>query len=157
MTITPPYPPETELVALALFGTFAGLRTDRLATKLPKLDRTDWSDEGFLTINSLATGRSAIDLPKRAGVVQVDAYASAGQMKGTLAPWAKAARLVGIIRGSLESESFPYGQTVDLPNDYAPARVLSAFMLTEPERVQDDPSAFAHYTFDVEIHWTTVS
>lgn len=155
MSIEAPHRPNLELVALSVTAGFAGLTADMVATALPK-NADAWAEEGFVVVSAIPAGQAQIDLPQDDGVVQFDLYATAGKKGGTLAPWAKCWRLVELCRAGFDAEVFPYGKAVTLPDDYAPARVLSGYMLTEPERVPNDPSAFAHLTFDAAIHWTAV-
>jgi hypothetical protein len=40
-----------------------------------------------------------------------------------------------------------------MPTNYSPAIVLSAYPLSEPSRVEADPSGYARFTFDLALDW----
>lgn len=155
MTIETPVLPESELVATTFLGLHVdGLAADQVSTNLPK-NADLWTAEGFVTVLMLPTGSASIDLPRADPIMEIHTWAR--KANSVTPPWRKAARLNGLIRYAFEAERFPYGVTLDLGEDYAPARVLSGYLLTEPIRHLNDPSGFAHYSFDLSIHWTLVS
>lgn len=158
VAITTPYPPTTSLVAVAwLSQRVAGLSADMVATKLPR-DVTAWAAVGFVQVTPI-TGAPDVDLPVRRPLCQVDAWAVALDAAGnvtTKPPIHKANRLAELVRLGTEDQQ-QYGKLVTLPTDYQSARVLSAYMLTEPSIVPDDPSGYARVTFDLAIDWTRAS
>jgi hypothetical protein len=45
---------------------------------------------------------------------------------------------------------------VTLPAAYHNARVMAAWLLSEPRRIRDDPADFAHYQADLQLVWVEV-
>lgn len=142
--------PTTELVAqhwLSSLPTFAG---GMVATSLPG-DATKWAENGFITVTTVG-GSPDIDIPMRRPVVQVDCWANTPQSNKPA--WNKANNLAERVLAALQHPSS--ARTVVLPGEYADAQVQSAYALTEPRKVPDDPAGYAHYTFDIHIHWSAM-
>jgi hypothetical protein len=47
-------------------------------------------------------------------------------------------------------------RTLTLPSGYPQARLLECQALTEPRRLYGDDASYAHYQFDLYMHWTLV-
>lgn len=148
MPITGPHLPTTELVAVHwLRQAVAGLEAAQVGTTLPS-DLSKWPD-GFLTATALPTG-AEVGLPQlRHGYMQLDAWAHP-PASGQRPPWGEANRLVELVHAATEGAT---GRVVELPANYLPARVLSAYLATEPERIEGDPSGFARYRADLALEW----
>lgn len=151
-----PYYPTNALVACAWLGQrVPGLTPDMVATRLPR-DVATWADEGFVQASPV-TGVPDVDIPVRHPLVQLDFWAvtvDAGGNVSTKQPIHKANRLAELVRVATESPSALYSRPVVMPANYSGAIVLSAYPVTEPYEVPDDPSGYARVTFDLAIDWT---
>lgn len=149
---TGPYPPTNELVAVAWLGDrVAGVVAGQVATTLPK-DTSAWAAAGFLQVQAIPGGIPSVDGFGRHPIVQLDAWATVtGSDKP---PWNLANRLLELVRIATEGAQV-YGKAVTLPADYSAARVLAAYLVTEPTRVPGDPSGYARFTADLAIDWVT--
>jgi len=146
-----PFLPNNELVAVAWLQALDGIPAGKVATSLPK-DVATFAD-GFLTV-SIVGGSPQVYVPMRRPVVQVDTWVSS---PGSSPRWGRAndlAELVRVATYDYADEARP--MRVELPAQYDAARVHSAFLLTEPRRVEGDPARHARYTFDLQLHWSTV-
>lgn len=139
--------PTNELVAVAWLKHVTG--SDLVATDLPA-DNTSWSASGFTQV-MVTGGTPDNDVPVARPVLSVDCWAAApGSAKP---PWYRAnARAEAIRAAVLDHMNVPF-TVVTLPEVYSDARVLSAVMLTEPRRVLSDEANYAHYQFDLRLHW----
>lgn len=140
--------PTTELVVAAWLGQIDDLSAQMIGSTLPK-DQAAWSENGF--VQAVAVGGSPrIHIPVRRPVVQIDCWAvNANSQK---APWAKANYLAEVIRFAAD-ESLNMGRALTLTSPYPAARVLSAYLLTEPRRIVGDEANYARYQFDLQLHW----
>lgn len=147
--------PTNALVAAAWVGQrVPGIAEAMVATKLPR-DPAAWAELGFVQITPI-TGSPEIDVPIRRPLVQIDCYAvtlDAGGTVSTKPPIGKANRLAELIRVGTELPSAKYSSPVTLPAIYGGAIVLSAYPLTEPTEVTEDPAGYARVTFDLAIDW----
>jgi hypothetical protein len=148
--VTPPFPPNSSLVAQAwLAQRVDGLTAAMVAGTLPAVEA--WLAEGFVTVTTLPGTRPNIDVPIRRPIVQIDTWGAAGA--STAKPhWPKAHRLAELIR--LATEDQAYGQAVTMPADYSGVRVHSVYVVSEPSDVRGDPSGYAHVTLDLAIDWS---
>lgn len=149
----PPEPgdlhPTTDLVAAAFLGGLPGVPAGKVATTLPQ-DASSWAASGFVQVYGVG-GDPERHVALRRPVVTVDCWANAGQSGKP--PWGKANQLAEIVLAAVMGmDNFPMTLT-GLPAAYAHARVLTAFAVTEPRRITNDPGSYARYTFDLEIHW----
>ena len=152
-----PYPPTNELVAVAWLGqNVTGLSSTIVGTGLPK-DTTKWADTGFLQVTALPSGVPDVDVPVRRPRLQLDGWATAntsGTASSIKPPWNLANRLLELVRVATEdAQTGKYGAEVTMPANYSPARVLAAYLITEPTRVLDDPSGYARFTADLALDW----
>lgn len=150
-----PYYPTSALVAAAWIGQrVPGIAPAQVATRLPR-NAALWADEGFVQITPI-TGAPDVDLPVRRPIVQVDCWAvtldAAGNVS-TKQPVHKANRLAELVRVATELASARYSSPVTMPANYLGAIVLSAYPLTEPAEVPNDPSGYARVTFDLALDW----
>jgi hypothetical protein len=150
-----PYYPTNALVAAAWIGQrVAGIAPSQVATRLPQ-DVSTWADEGFVQVTPI-TGSPDVDTGIRKPLVQVDCWAATVDAAGNVStkqPVGKANRLAELIRTATELPSALYGRPVTMPANYSGAIVLSAYPLTEPVEVPDDPSGYARFTFDLALDW----
>lgn len=159
-----PYRPTSELVGIAWLKLrvpeFASLLADNIdivGTALPS-DTTKWAATGFLQVTAIPGGRPVdIDLPRRLPILQLDAWATAntsGTASSIKPPWHLAAQLIEYVRIATEdAQTGYYGKTIDIKTNYRQARVQAAYLVTEPDKVLDDPSGYAHFTADLAVDW----
>lgn len=154
MTLEGPFYPTNDLVAVAWLGQrVPGIVNGQVATSLPS-DVTKWADEGFVQV-SIIGGSPDIDLPVRHPIVQLDFWAATVNASGAVSAkpaWNKANRLVELVRVATE-EGQRYGGPVDMPPGYLGARVQAAYLITEPLRMEGDPSGYAHFSADLALDW----
>lgn len=157
MALTGPYFPTNELVAVAwLSQRVNGIVAGQVATTLPSFkDGTlSWAAEGFVQVQAIPGGVPDVELPIRHPVLQVDFWAANVDSSGSVTgkpPWNKANRLAELVReATLEQQ---YGQPVTLPADYLGARVLAAILISEPMRMEGDPSGYARFSADLALDW----
>lgn len=145
-----PYYPTSPLVAVAWLGQrVPGLAPGIVATRLPR-DLAAWADLGFVQA-TVITGTPDVDVPIRRALVQIDAWAHSPD--GVRPPVNKAARLAELVRVATELPTARYSSPVEMPANYAGAVVLSAYVVTEPYEVTDDPSGFARISLDLVLEW----
>lgn len=141
----------TELVAATWLRGVAGLSSAMVATQLPK-DTTAWSASGFVTVRTVG-GSPGLYVPLRSPVVTVDCWAvNPGSAKP---PWFAANALAELI--DLGCRAADVNRTLTLPTGYPDARVLSAYLLSEPRRAYGDSGDYAHYIFDLALHWVDLT
>jgi hypothetical protein len=146
--------PTTGLVAIAWLTqhqpAFAGI----VATSLPAPVNgvLSWQVSGFVQVQELGGGTD-IDIPqRRTAVITADLWVAPAP-GSTKPPWHKAAQLAEQLRQATEGDT---GGVVTLPTGYAGARVLSAYLISEPSRVPDDPAGYARFTADLALDWVRV-
>jgi hypothetical protein len=98
-------------------------------------------------------GQPDIDVPMRRPVASIHLWA-ANPSSGKPA-WAKAAQLGELILTDCQLDT-PRVVTVHLPTGYDGARVLSTYAMGEPARVPGDLTSFAHFQFDLQLHWCVI-
>lgn len=149
MTLTPPFPPNSDLVAQQwLSQRVPGIIAAQVAATLPTVSA--WLAEGFVTVTSIPGTQPNLYVPIRKPIFQVDCWGAQGT--ATAKPdWGKANRLAELIR--LATEADLSGQPLDLGPIYTDVRVQAAMLVAEPSRVDGDPSGYAHVTLDLGIDW----
>lgn len=141
--------PTSALVAVAWIGQrVAGVTAGQVATKLPR-DLSTWADLGFVQVTILPRAAD-VDGLRRLPVAQVDAWAHSPE--GVKPPVPKAAGLAELVYAATGNAQL-FGKPVAMPASYAGALALSAYPLTEPAEVPDDPAGFARVTFDMALDW----
>lgn len=148
------WPATSELVAVTWLGTrVAGISPGQVGMTLPK-DVTTWADEGFLQVQALPGGSADIDGLGRHPMLQLDAWgAKAGSDKPQ---WALANRLLELVRLATEgAQDGYYGMPLSLGPNFAPVRVQAAYLVSEPMRVNGDPSGYGRFTTDLMLDWVT--
>ena len=143
-----------ELVAVAWLGSIPGLSTQMVSTQLPA-DDTAWAATGFITV-AVVGGSPNIYLPVKKPVFQVDCYAvKPGSNKP---PFWKANVLAETVRyGTLPRVGFNRPLSLSAGGvSYPPARVQTAYVVTEPRRRYSDAADYAVYSFDLALEWLTI-
>lgn len=141
----------TELVAVAWLQGVQGLSNAMVATTLPK-DNASWTSTGFVTARTTG-GQPGVHVPLRSPVVTVDTWAISPSSDKP--PWGKANYLAELIDQGCRSGHAQ--RAVTLPVNYPGARVLSAYLLSEPRRAYGDQGDYARYTADLAVHWVDLS
>ena len=151
--------PNSELVAVAWLRTVLGLTAAMVSTRLPT-DTTLWEESGFVTVGG-GDGTGAViggspnrEMPLRAPVVSVHCWAV--KRGSGRPPWGKAAQLAELIVTGTYDETRMRRQ-LTLPSGYQPARLNEAYALSEPRRIPADPSGYAHFQLDLQLHWVATA
>jgi hypothetical protein len=136
--------PNTELVAVAWLRSIPGVT--QAGTTLP--DAEKWAASGFVQVVGVG-GFSDPYVPMIAPSVGITCWAA--NLDSGSPPWGKAAHLAESIRWAC----YRLGNTSPaVPVSYAGARLMSAFLLSEPRRVSSEPTSYARYDFDLGLRWT---
>lgn len=156
-----PYLPTSALVAVAWIGQrVPGIVAGQVATRLPR-DFATWVDEGFVQV-TIIPAAAEVDVPVRHAIAQIDAWGANVSTDGSSAAKPavmKATRLAELIVRATEDATQViggFGRPVTMPANYAAARVLAAYPMTEPSEVPDDPSGFGRVTFDLALDWARI-
>jgi hypothetical protein len=142
--------PVTDLVAVALIRSVPGIDPTKVGTTLPK-NVNNWA-EGFVQVITVG-GSPNIYVPLDGSVVAVSCWAT--NIGSGKPPWGRANQLAAIIqRDCLKHATYP--RTLDLTTfgNYAPAKVHSAYFITEPRRTPSDEGSYARYDGDLQVNWT---
>lgn len=141
--------PNAELVAMAWLNR-AGFPADSLATTLPARER--WTYSHFLQVRALNGGLPDVDIPqRRRAVLALDAWAAT--LNGTRPLWRDAVDVMERVRVATFSSGDARPLPILLPG-YTTARVLGAYLASEPARVEGDPSGYARVTCNLAVDWT---
>jgi len=136
--------PNTELVVGAWLGGITGLSPKMVATQLPRAVPAT----GFVTYH-VAGGSPSMYTPLRSPVLGVDCWAAAS---GSNKPqWFLANSLAELIDQGCRASNAQRWLT--LPGQYQQARVTTAYLLSEPQRLYDDPGSYARYVFNLAVNW----
>jgi hypothetical protein len=141
----------TELVAAAWLAGVTGLSSGMVASTLPQ-DNSSWAASGFVTVRTVG-GTPGMYVPLRAPVVSVDTWAV--NLNSDKPPWGKANYLAELIDAGCRASNV--SRDLTLLSGYPGARVLSAYLLSEPRRAYGDQGDYAHYVMDLALHWVDLS
>jgi len=144
--------PNSELVAVTYIRSLgvAPSATSGVGTTLPEAT-SSWID-GFVQIQVVG-GSSDIDVPSKHPIVQLDVYVPA--INSSKPQWGKAATIAADIVEKLYALDNE-GKELVLGTSFKNARVQTAYAVSEPRRIFNDPGGHARYTVDVALHWVTV-
>lgn len=145
--------PSSESVALAFVKAVPGIQANKVATVLPS-DKAAWQDTGFVQVRTVG-GSPNRHVPQAQPVLAIDCWANNGDSKQPA--WGKANDLAERIRREIQDNLEFFGQAVDPGPNYKTARILSAWLVTEPRRIEGDENGYARYTFDLEIVWVVTA
>lgn len=148
--------PNAELVGQAWMAAYSSIPAAAMAGTLPAVGKWTPAGDGvgFLQMRALSGGTANIDIPeRRSTVLQVDGYGTR-IVKDTFRPvWSVAMDLLEEVREATRSQV--YGRPLTMPlADYRDARVFAGYLVSEPVRVEKDPSGYARVTANLEIDWT---
>lgn len=157
MPLTAPYRPTNELVGVAWLVAYVPEFTAAMVgPSLPK-DTTKWDTTGFVQVSAIPSGNPMVDYPLRRPILQLDAWGTAntsGTASSNKPPWHLVAQLLECVRIATEdAQTGRYGKSIPVKANYLNARVQAAYLVTEPMRVNDDPSGYARFTVDLAIDW----
>lgn len=143
----------SELVAVAFIKTMSGIATNGMvSTQLPE-DNTSWAASGFIKCGPVVGGSPEMYVPIRKPVIQLNCYAV---NSNTMFPdWGKAEELANLIVEGTFDTSLLY-KALTLRSGVNQALVMSAEAMTEPARLEDNPSAYASYTVDLKLTWKEI-
>lgn len=143
--------PNTELVALAWLAGVDGLSSSMVATQLPR-DVSAWQTTGFVTVY-VTGGQPSMYTPLRSPILGVDCWAV--NPNSNKPPWFQANQLAEVIDQGCRAADAQRWLT--LPANYAQARVTTAYWVTEPRRVYDDPGNLARYQGNLALNWVAAA
>lgn len=142
--------PTNELAAISWLRTVPGVPENKVSSRLPG-NYDDIGNEGFVTVLTL-TGSSDMYVPRRSPVIEVKtwAYTQPGQKEPQ---WWIANQLAESIRERcLDHNSF--GGVIETRSGYDNICVPSAYMVSEPRKMESDDGRFAAYVFELQLYWT---
>jgi len=147
-----PYRPHTLLVARGWLE-LATPEAVRVGDGLPKADDA-LRQVGFVRV-ATAGGSPSVENPMRHPVVAAECWVAPPKEGSQLTPWNAAARLAEWVIAATSTPQLQ-GRLVDLTGygAYSPARVHTVVALTEPRRVEGDPSNYARFDLDLHFHWS---
>lgn len=144
--------PNSELVAVTYVRSLSlgPSATFGVGTTLPEAT-SSWTD-GFVLVQVVG-GSSDRDVPSKHPLIQLDVYVPS--VSTSKPQWGKAATVAADIVEKLYSHDSTSTPLV-LPNTFKDARVQTAYAVSEPRRISNDPAGHARYTVDVVLNWVTV-
>lgn len=144
--------PNSELVIVTFIRSLSigPSATSGVGTTLPE-DTSSWSD-GFVQIQVVG-GSSGLDTRSKHPLVQLDVYVPS--INSSKPQWGKAATIAADIVEKLYALKST-GQELSLGATFKHARVQTAYAVSEPRRITNDPAGHARYTVDVTVNWVTV-
>lgn len=134
-----------ELVARRTLG-------DIVSDELP--DFGQWIESGYVTYLNLS-GTPGLHLPTRNPVIRYSFWATTATPSSGPAPWLKAYDLANRLERRLQ-EPVVRG-TFSPTANYLPFRIITAYPVTEPARVPNDPSGYARVDMSVLVKWAEVT
>jgi hypothetical protein len=144
--------PNDELVAKAwLVAAVSSLTAAKVATTLPD---PPWTDNEFVQIMQVG-GTPDTHLPIFEPVVSVNCFAL--KSGSTKPPWGQANHLASKILAACYDRR-PATATMQLTiSGYGGALVRSVWAVSQPRRIQSDPSQYAVYNLDLQFSWVASS
>lgn len=141
--------PSNEAIGIAFLKAIPGLPTNKISTNLPA-DPKSWKDTGFVQVRSVG-GSPNRDLPQAEPVLTLDCWAV--HPDSDKPNWGLANDLAERVRRFLQDTNVYHGQQIDAGPNYLMGRLIAAWPITEPRRVDGDINNYARYTFDVQLVW----
>lgn len=147
----------TDLVVTAWLASLPGLSSSTVGTVLPRPDANgnlSWGASGFVAVTTVG-GTPGMYVPLASPVVQLDCWATnPGSAKP---PYGKANALAELIRWAVYVRANFQRPLALLRPGYASARMLSAYLVTEPRRLYGDAADYARYQCDLAANWVEVT
>lgn len=144
--------PNSELVAVTYIRSLSigPSATSGVGTTLPEVT-SSWID-GYV-VAQVVGGSSDIDVPSKHPLIQVDVYVPS--INSSKPQWGKAATIAADIVEKLYAHDSTT-QPLVLGTNWKSVRVQTAYAVSEPRRISNDPAGHARYTVDVVLNWVTV-
>jgi len=142
-------PANSELVALAWLRSLDNIADNQVGTGLNSSANLSG---GYITVGPVVGGDIDLYMKTRRPVLQVDAWSATAKGK---ADWATATNLAEYVRAGTEDVT-KKRVALTLRTGYNQAQVTKASFVTEPQRIENDPSDYARIQFDLELWWTEV-
>lgn len=150
------FAPTTELVAVGWLKLVPGAPA-AVGTELPGPDSSGvapWAADGAITVLAVGGGRHMY-VALRSPIVTVDCWA-APATPSRHPPFGLANQLAETVIAHTYSDGGK--EEIDVPlAGYNDARVLSAWPVSEPRRIPEEGTGYAHYSFDLALHWIEVA
>jgi hypothetical protein len=146
------FTPNSELVAVTYIRSLSVMpsATSGVGTTLPEAT-SSWTD-GFI-VAQVVGGSSDRDVPVKSPLIQLDIYVPS--INTSKPQWGKAATIAADIVEKLYAHDSTTN-ALQLGATFKDARVSTAYAVSEPRRITNDPAGHARYTVDVVLNWVTV-
>lgn len=142
--------PTAELVAQAWLATIPGITSSMVATVLPAKSPS-WATTGFL-VAATAGGNSEMYVPVHRSLVQVDAVCFTAD--SARPPWGRVDQLAQTVADACYGDTGDGAQlTLTAGPSTGAARLLGAWLATEPQRLYGDDASLARKRLDVMLAW----
>lgn len=146
--------PNDELVAKAWLVAAVPLAASKVATTLPD---PPWTDDEFVQIMQVG-GSPDQDVPVGEPVISVNCFAmKASSLKP---PWGQANQLaqqIWLATFPVRWAPDPAVELATLPAGYGRAIVRVVRAMSQPKRIESDPSQYAVYNLDLQFSWVPAS
>lgn len=150
------YHANTDLVTGLWLSSLPGLNSGMNGRKLPERaeENASLQTSGFVTWKTVG-GSPDIYVPERKPVLQVNCYGFPVSSSSRRPQYNIANGLAESIADAckVNNASTSFNAKLILPTGYPPARVQSAWLLTEPRPVFGDKAYWAIYQFDLQMVW----
>jgi len=138
--------PNTEQVVTAWLKSVG---FSKVGATLPE-DVSQWATDGFLQVTPVG-GTPGLYVPIARPVVQLDFWAA--NTNSAKAPKQRANQYAEQVRQACY-QLLNVGVSLVLPDPYKPARIMTAYFLSEPRPIPDPNASYAHYQCDLQVNWT---
>jgi hypothetical protein len=145
--------PNGELTTQAWLARYV-YTADQVGATLPAPAK--WVGSGFVQVRALPGGPVYPDLPhRRVTVTQVDLFGTRSTNDTFRPLWSVAMDLAEKLRLATFPDAQVYGKPLTIAKaGYSSPRALSAYLLSEPMRVEGDPSGYARIMTQLSLTWT---
>lgn len=143
--------PTNELAAISWIKTIPGVPPTKVSTRLPG-DNSLIAGSGFVTVMTIG-GSSDTYIPRRSPVIEVKTWACNATEGSKEPPWWMANHLAETIREACWDHN-RFGGVITTRSGYDNVCVPSAYLLSEPRKLESDDGRFAIYVFEIQLHWT---
>lgn len=110
-------------------------------------DKLTWKD-GFVQI-SVVGGAPSIDLPVSSPLIQVDCWVPS--INSAKPQWGRANTIAEDVKANLYTLANT-GVKLSL-GTFKDATIQSAYAVSEPRKITNDPAGHARYTMDIVLNW----
>jgi len=145
-------PANSELVSVAWLQSCPGIPANSVATQLPA-DNTTWAASGFVKAGPVVGGGAGMYVGFNNPVIQIEAYAMNLNSKNPA--WDKAADLMEYIRAGTLNYAL-LGFALTLRSGYRQAIVKTAYLTSEPRRIEGNTAGYAVMEADLALGWVEI-